>query len=577
MAHARTRSPMSPARTTTRVRVAQATSSVVGVATIGYSGLGRRYVRRGRGRRRRWWHQHRGVLWRAGHGRRTGRLLGGTFAAGADWDYLNQYIGGSCIDVEAVNIGGPCGRDADGDGVDVDNCPNVPNRSQKDSDGDNVGDVCDNCPSAYNPGQEDVDSDGFGDACESDTGTEDAIGEQVCTYTFPDEPGVHEVSAVPLGPGNLIFGCRGDDHIAGILVGTTFHGGDGDDVVGGIRSGVFRGGPGMDAVPGNLEGGTFDGGPDSDFLGQRLFSYCVDVESVDTGGPCDKGAASAATSPPTSPVDSDGDGIADEAHNCLHIANPGQEDADADEVGDPCDRCPTVANPEQEDADGDRIGDACDNCPGTMNSNQIDPDGDGIGDECEPQLDSDEDGVVDEEDSCPSVSNNDQADADADGWGDVCDNCPRVATNDQTDSDGDGVGDACAPTASTGPPGATRSASSTSTAPRLSARGRAQRGRPADPRARSRRPRRGRSRDRAPRPPGCRRPARCGTAGRRHRQPPRQGAADPLWQRRQQGRPCRRLHLRRRLAHRRPPPAPARARYSGHGGTARGRCVSWDR
>lgn len=34
-----------------------------------------------------------------------------------------------------------------------DNCPLVPNRNQKDGDGDNVGDLCDNCPATSNADQ----------------------------------------------------------------------------------------------------------------------------------------------------------------------------------------------------------------------------------------------------------------------------------------------------------------------------------------------------------------------------------------------------------------------------------------
>jgi len=48
-------------------------------------------------------------------------------------------------------------------------------------------------------------------------------------------------------------------------------------------------------------------------------------------------------------------------------------------------------------------------------------------------------------DNCPNHPNYDQADADGDGWGDVCDNCPYKANPLQTDTDGDGFGDECDP------------------------------------------------------------------------------------------------------------------------------------
>jgi hypothetical protein len=78
------------------------------------------------------------------------------------------------------------GGDKDGDGVPdaTDNCPNVANPSQTDSDHDGLGDACDpstppadsdgdgvpdssdNCPQLPNPGQEDVNENGKGDACD---------------------------------------------------------------------------------------------------------------------------------------------------------------------------------------------------------------------------------------------------------------------------------------------------------------------------------------------------------------------------------------------------------------------------
>ncbi|MFN0245647.1 MAG: thrombospondin type 3 repeat-containing protein [Kofleriaceae bacterium] len=58
-------------------------------------------------------------------------------------------------------------RDADGDAfVDSrDNCPNVANPDQEDSDDDRRGDACDDCPTS--PPTRDLDADGVDDACDS--------------------------------------------------------------------------------------------------------------------------------------------------------------------------------------------------------------------------------------------------------------------------------------------------------------------------------------------------------------------------------------------------------------------------
>ena len=97
---------------------------------------------------------------------------------------------------------GPCpfdgAHDADGDEVcgDVDNCPDVGNADQIDSDGDGFGDACDacpfdanndsdedgacddvdNCPMVANADQADGDEDGIGDACDSCPANSDGTG-----------------------------------------------------------------------------------------------------------------------------------------------------------------------------------------------------------------------------------------------------------------------------------------------------------------------------------------------------------------------------------------------------------------
>jgi gliding motility-associated-like protein len=66
-------------------------------------------------------------------------------------------------------------QDGDGDGIPYslgasqsfnDNCPDIPNPDQLDTDEDGFGDLCDNCIAIENKNQLDFDLDGFGDVCD---------------------------------------------------------------------------------------------------------------------------------------------------------------------------------------------------------------------------------------------------------------------------------------------------------------------------------------------------------------------------------------------------------------------------
>ena len=119
----------------------------------------------------------------------------------------------------------------------------------------------------------------------------------------------------------------------------------------------------------------------------------VDADCVD-GDPCtlDLCVESSCTNPDAGLPDNDGDGICNDADNCIGNSNPGQEDADMDGKGDDCDNCP---------GDGDNDDDADGICEGS-------------GFKAPKTADSD---------NCPLVANSDQIDSDADGRGDACDLC----------------------------------------------------------------------------------------------------------------------------------------------------------
>jgi N-acetylneuraminic acid mutarotase len=114
----------------------------------------------------------------------------------------------------AIECPDPIVTDTDSDGVDdsCDNCPNDPNAGQEDADGDFIGDICDacsgdgcndidadgicanagfmapstgdndNCPDVANPAQTNSDTDAFGDACDLCPSDSDAA-EDACLGT----------------------------------------------------------------------------------------------------------------------------------------------------------------------------------------------------------------------------------------------------------------------------------------------------------------------------------------------------------------------------------------------------------
>jgi hypothetical protein len=217
---------------------------------------------------------------------------------------------------------GPTDRDFDGIADSADNCPELENADQTDTDADATGDACDAdddadgrfdeddlCPLTADASQQDTDLDGQGDPCDAD---DDGDGALDPADNCPHVPNADQADADLDGIGNACAADRDADAVADAL----------------------------------------DNCPDSPNPDQR------DLDRDLTGDPCDP--------------DDDGDDVTDTADNCPALDNPGQEDTDQDGQGDACDP----------DLDGDGHPNPSDNCTGVANPDQRDTDGDGTGDLC---------------------------------------------------------------------------------------------------------------------------------------------------------------------------------------------------
>lgn len=130
------------------------------------------------------------------------------------------------------------------------------------------------------------------------------------------------------------------------------------------------------------------------------------------------------------PLDTDGDGIADEVDDCPEVAGlaefNGCPDTDGDGIVDSKDECPEVAGLAAlngcPDRDGDGIADHKDECPDVAGLARFNG--------C-PEPDRDGDGIVDSKDRCPEVAGLAELagcpDRDGDGVADIDDKCPDVA------------------------------------------------------------------------------------------------------------------------------------------------------
>jgi lysophospholipase L1-like esterase len=361
-------------------------------------------------------------------------------------------------------------NDADGDGfcADIDGCPYDANKAlpgvcgcdvpETDIDGDGWLDCQDNCLNIANPEQEDTDNDGLGDVCEGmpyfqDSGDSGLVVIEAENYDRHVPQGDHQWEAVSiqgasgaamqalpnsganLNSDYLSTSPRLDFDIEFVKTGTHYvwvrgfaasklddslHVGlDGEAVDSSDRITRFTTSTWtwtartMDGPVARIEVATT--GLHTLNVWMREDGFILDKIVVTTSS-IDAFSGSGPDESPRESADTDGDGWMDAGDNCALIPNPDQEDIDGDGFGDICDICP---NDIENDADGDGFCADIDGCP--YDANKALP---GVCGCDVPETDIDGDGWLDCQDNCLNIANPEQEDTDNDGLGDVCEGMP---------------------------------------------------------------------------------------------------------------------------------------------------------
>jgi len=222
--------------------------------------------------------------------------------------------------------------------------------SDRDRDGDGIGDSVDNCPDIPNPGQENMDLDRKGDVCDDDIDGDGFLNteEEECGSDPRDINSIPEDS-----DGDGI--CDGRDICPDVQNPDQLDS-DSDKVGDACDNCVSVPNPDQENMDTDEKGDACDEDIDGD-------GFDNDVEEECGSDPKDKNSK---------PVDEDGDLICDGKDNCPTVPNPDQEDMDLNGEGDVCD----------DDIDGDGfdndVEERCGTDPRDPFSKPLDRDGDGI-------------------------------------------------------------------------------------------------------------------------------------------------------------------------------------------------------
>ncbi len=426
-----------------------------------------------------------------------------------DWD------GDGVDDGADLCIGFPDGTDADDDGIPDgpdaygDACDICPDDFENDADADGACESDDNCEDVYNADQADTDGDALGNACDDD---DDDDGVLDTFDAFPFDPS-ESADSDGDGTGDTTDTDDDGDEVAdasdncALLANAdqadTDGDGDGDacdadddnDGVSDDSDGCDDEDPGLYDANGDgcLDDTDLDGVPD-DVDVCPLGSDLVDEDGDAVPDACDaclgdplndQDSDDLCTTEDLCPLDplgaddEDGDSVCDTDDLCFD--GDDLVDTDGDGYADDCDACPADA---ENDIDND---DVCGDLDVCLGDDTIDPDADGIPSACDTVcpldptndvdmdsvcglddpcpvdagddsdldgscdsedicqgeddlLDTDGDGLPDCQDSCPLDLQND---GDNDGLCESDDNCEGVANSDQADADGDSIGNVC--------------------------------------------------------------------------------------------------------------------------------------